>query len=118
MWGDSGGRGIARGVISQHHSQGIKHVVWIRGICFILTRIIVAPAAILAGLAFILLPFAFATMQDPDKPLSWSEYLGVVFRGGGIDWFVYAAGLIAIGVVVARVPLPGAPGKAVGPGDV
>ena len=91
---------------------------WIRKICFILTRIIVAPAAILAGLWFILMPFAFATMQDPDKPLSWSEYLGVVFRGDGLDCFVIAGGLIAFGVVVARVPLPGASDKAVGPRDV
>lgn len=90
---------------------------WIRKICFILTRIVIAPAAILAGLGFILLPFAFATMQDPDKPLSWSEYLGVVFRGGGLDSFVIAAGLIAFGVVVARVPLP-AEDKAVGPRDI
>ena len=91
---------------------------WIRKICFILTRIILAPAAILAGLGFVLMPFAFATMQDPDKPLSWSEYLGMVFRGGGIDCFVIAAGLIAFGVVVARVPLPGASDKAVEPPEL
>ncbi len=78
---------------------------WIRIIYFILTRIILAPCAILGGLGFILLPFAFATMQDPDKPLSWSQYLGVVFRGG-IESFVIAAALFTFGVVIARVPLP------------
>ncbi len=91
---------------------------WIRKICFILTRIILAPAAIVAGLGFIVMPFAFATMQDPDKPLSWSEYLSVVFGGGGIDCFVIASGLIAFGVVIARVPLPGASDKAVEPRDI
>jgi hypothetical protein len=89
-------------------------VFWIRKICFIVTRIILAPCAILGGLGFILLPFAFATMQDPDKPLSWSEYLGVVFRGG-IESFVIAAALFTFGVVIARVPLPGASNRPGGP---
>ncbi len=87
---------------------------WIRKIYFILTRIVLAPSAILGGLGFILLPFAFATMQDPDQPLSWSEYLGVVFRGG-IESFVIAAALFTFGVVIARVPLPAAPERPGGP---
>jgi hypothetical protein len=99
-------------------SGGTKLVFWIRKICFILTRIILAPAAIFAGLGFILMPFAFATMQDPEKPLSWSEYLGVVFRGGGIECFVIAAGLIAFGIVIATVPLPLASDKAVEPREI
>ena len=90
---------------------------WIRKICFILTRIILAPAAMFAGLGFILMPFAFATMQDPEKPLSWSEYFGMVFRGG-IECFVIAAGLIKSGIVIATIPLPPAPDKAVGPREI
>jgi hypothetical protein len=87
-------------------------VKWARKICFILLRIILAPGMILGGLSFILLPFAFATIQDPDKPLGWSEYLGVVFSGGS-EAFAIGIMMIIFGVVIAGVPLPGKPG---GPG--
>ncbi len=83
---------------------------WVRKICFILSRIILAPCMILGGLSFILLPFALATMQDPDKPLTWSEYLGAVLRGGS-DTIGIGIALIIFGVVIARIPLPGAPNR-------
>ena len=79
---------------------------FIRKLCFILLRIILVPCMILGGLLFGLLPFAFATIQDPDKPLSWREYLGVVFGNGGTECFVIAAAAITFGVVIARIPLP------------
>jgi hypothetical protein len=80
-------------------------VSWIRKIYFICSRIILAPCLILGGLWFILLPFAFASMQDPDKPLSWSEYFGVVMSGGTVAFLIGIAMMI-FGAVVARVPLP------------
>jgi hypothetical protein len=82
--------------------------MWVREIYFILVRVILAPCMILGGLWFILLPFAFATMQDPDKPLGWREYLGVVFKGGG-ESFVIGIAMIVFAVIVARIPLPGKP---------
>jgi hypothetical protein len=63
---------------------------------------------ILGGFWFILLPFAFATLQDPDKPLSWSEYLSLVFTKGS-DALAVGMAMIIFGVLIMRVPLPGAP---------
>jgi hypothetical protein len=82
---------------------------WARTLRFILFSFIVAPW-ILAGAFFLILPFAFATMQDPDKPLSWSEYLAVVWKGGS-ECFVVGSAMIIFGVMIARSPLPGAPSK-------
>jgi hypothetical protein len=81
---------------------------WARKICFILLRIILGPCIILGGLSFILLPFAFATMQDPSKPLSWGEYLAVVWKGGA-DAFAIGIVTIIFGVVIATIPIPGKP---------
>ena len=81
---------------------------WARKICFVLLRIILAPCIILGGLSFILLPFAFATMQDPSKPLGWGEYLAAVWKGGA-DAFAIGIILIIAGVTVAGIPLPGKP---------
>jgi hypothetical protein len=84
--------------------------MWIRKICFILLRIVLAPCMILGGLWFILLPFGFATMQDPSTPWSWSEYFATVWRGGS-DALVIGVIAIIFGVVLAGTPLPGGRNK-------
>jgi hypothetical protein len=89
-----------------HRLGSVTRVWWIRKFYFILLRIIVAPLMVLAGLWWIFMPFAFATMQDPDKPLSRSEYLALVFKGG-TECFVIGIAMIAFGVIVAGIPLPG-----------
>ncbi len=43
---------------------------------------IVAPPLVLGGLWCIALPFAFARMRDPDIPLGWGEYLGLIVSQG------------------------------------
>jgi hypothetical protein len=81
--------------------------MWVRKI-----RFIVAPPIILAGLFFVFLPFAFATMLDgdPDKPLGWREYLGEVFTHG-IDSLSIGVPAIILGFTIAAGGGPITPGE-------
>jgi hypothetical protein len=48
------------------------------------TRFVLGPLFVLGGLWCIAMAFASATLRDgdPDAPLSWRDYLGVVFSDG------------------------------------
>jgi len=58
-----------------------------RRFCFI-----VAPPLVLGGLWCIALPFAFASMRDPNIPLGWGEYLRLIVSQG--------SGAIGLGMVL------------------
>lgn len=75
---------------------------WAQKAAVIFLRNIAGPCFVLGGIWFILLPFAFASMQDPDKPLSWSEYLGLIIRGGSGS-FVIGLTLLVFGAMLARI---------------
>ncbi len=67
---------------------------------FVVMRIILASCLLIVGIFFIVLPFDSATLRVQANPLSWGEYLVIIFKEGG-ESFAIAGAVLILGVLVA-----------------